>query len=99
MRLKDEKEKNVKFYCVGLLLISLIIDLLILPFSALREKIQSRLEVRILTFMDGLWRNDLHSVAKFSISYLGRRRFSICSNYVKQIFHLKVGELSKAENY
>ena len=65
--------------------------------AALREKNPSRLEVRVLTLLAWLHRNDLHSVAMAPSELWAGLEHSYLLQLCKADFYLKAGELSKSE--
>ena len=64
----------------------------------LRENNPTRLEIRALTLLGWLWRNDLHSVAAAPSSLWSGIEQSLLLQLCKADFSLKVGNLLEAEN-
>ena len=66
--------------------------------TVLRERSPSRFEVRVLTLLGWLWRNDLHSVSVAPSDIWAGQKNSHLLQLCRADFYLRVGELSKAEN-
>ena len=64
----------------------------------LRENNPTRLEIRALTLLGWLWRNDLHAIAAAPSSLWSGIEQSLLLQLCKPDFSLKVGNLLQAEN-